>query len=216
MIDDIAIYGAGGFGREVACLLNWINKSETEQKWNFLGFFDDSLPKGTITPYGPVLGNMEDLNRWPRRICIVLCIGKQNVIKYLVEKITNAAVSYPNILAPDLVTLDVSSIRMGKGNIICGRSLLSLNIEIGDFNIMNGYITIGHDVNIGCYNIFMPGVRISGNITIGNNNFIGMDACLLQNIKVGSNVNIGAKSLVIRHAKDDTSYFGIPATKFIL
>ena len=36
---NIAIYGAGGFGREVACLLNIIN--EKEPTWNLVGFFDD-------------------------------------------------------------------------------------------------------------------------------------------------------------------------------
>ena len=36
---DIAIYGAGGFGREVACLLRRIN--EQAPQWNLRGFFDD-------------------------------------------------------------------------------------------------------------------------------------------------------------------------------
>ena len=36
---DIAIYGAGGFGREVACLIKRIN--EKAPTWNFIGFFDN-------------------------------------------------------------------------------------------------------------------------------------------------------------------------------
>ena len=36
---DIAIYGAGGFGREVACILEKIN--EVEPKWHLVGFYDD-------------------------------------------------------------------------------------------------------------------------------------------------------------------------------
>ena len=35
---DIAIYGAGGFGKEVACLIKRIN--EQEPTWNLIGFFD--------------------------------------------------------------------------------------------------------------------------------------------------------------------------------
>lgn len=34
---DIAIYGAGGFGREVASLIKRINRIENQ--WNFVGFF---------------------------------------------------------------------------------------------------------------------------------------------------------------------------------
>ena len=37
---DIAIFGAGGFGREVACLIKRIN--EKEPTWRFIGFFDDN------------------------------------------------------------------------------------------------------------------------------------------------------------------------------
>ena len=36
---DIAIYGFGGFGREVACVIQAIN--EIEPTWNLVGFFDD-------------------------------------------------------------------------------------------------------------------------------------------------------------------------------
>ena len=58
---DIAIYGAGGFGREVACLIKRIN--EKEPTWNFIGFFDDNAElKGTRNEYGEVLGGMKELN----------------------------------------------------------------------------------------------------------------------------------------------------------
>lgn len=60
---DIAIYGAGGFGREVACLLKRIN-AETDQRWNLVGFFDDGLEVGEANEYGKVLGGIEALNFW--------------------------------------------------------------------------------------------------------------------------------------------------------
>ena len=42
---DIAIYGAGGFGKEVACIINKIN--EKDHTWNIIGFFDDGVDKET-------------------------------------------------------------------------------------------------------------------------------------------------------------------------
>ena len=42
IMKDIAIFGAGGFGREVACLIRIINESASEPKWNLIGFFDDN------------------------------------------------------------------------------------------------------------------------------------------------------------------------------
>ena len=56
-MQDIAIYGAGGFGKEVACILNKIN--EIQPTWNLVGFFDDGVSKGTpISHFGPVLGRI--------------------------------------------------------------------------------------------------------------------------------------------------------------
>lgn len=34
---DIAIFGAGGFGREVACLIRMINESRLEPEWKMIG-----------------------------------------------------------------------------------------------------------------------------------------------------------------------------------
>ena len=60
---QIAIYGAGGFGREVACLLNKIN--EVEPTWELVGFFDDGIEKGTqVSHFGKVLGGIDELNAW--------------------------------------------------------------------------------------------------------------------------------------------------------
>ena len=53
---DIALFGAGGFGREVACLIRLINESLNEPRWNLIGFFDDNADlKGTINEYGEIL-----------------------------------------------------------------------------------------------------------------------------------------------------------------
>lgn len=36
---DIAVFGAGGFGREVANLIRRINAAAEVPEWNFIGFF---------------------------------------------------------------------------------------------------------------------------------------------------------------------------------
>ena len=85
---DIAIYGAGGFGREVACLLRRIN--EQAPQWNLIGFFDDDITLiGTQNEYGEVLGGIEELNGWNKELSIVITIGSPHVISLIVEKITN-------------------------------------------------------------------------------------------------------------------------------
>ena len=54
MKKNIAIIGAGGFGRETACCLRAINGESPS--WNLIGFFDDGVAAGTENEYGRVLG----------------------------------------------------------------------------------------------------------------------------------------------------------------
>ena len=69
-VKDIAIFGAGGFGREVACLLRKINA--VEPTWNFIGFYDDGLEKGSRVDYGEILGGIADLNVVDRPLSVVV------------------------------------------------------------------------------------------------------------------------------------------------
>lgn len=211
---DIAIFGAGGFGREVACLIRIINESLEIPRWNLIGFFDDNAElKGRRNEYGVILGGRTELNDWPTPLDLVIAIGSPQVLKKVAECITNSKVEFPNIIAPTVTILDPQNYKMGKGNIICTNSLISCNAELGDFNILNGYVTIGHDTVIESYNVIMPSVNISGGVKMGNCNFMGLQSSILQCLKVGDNTRIGAGSIIMRNTKDGFLYVGVPAKK---
>lgn len=207
---DLAIYGAGGFGREIACLINLINKSNP--RWNLIGFFDDGKEIGTGNEYGVILGGLDELNQWGKPIDIALAVGNPKVLAKITSGIENPLVEFPNIIAPDVIFLDEQNISLGKGNLICSSCLLSCNVHIGNFNIFNGLITVGHDATIGNFNAIMPAVRISGEVEIGNENFFGVASTVLQQIRIGNHTIVGANSLIIRKTKDGMTYVGSPAT----
>lgn len=206
---DIAIYGAGGFGREIACLLKRINKQEPV--WNLIGFFDDGKEIGTFNEYGMVLGGINELNSITKPLSIVLAIGSPKIVEKLVGSINSPFVDFPNIISPDVIFLDKDNILFGQGNIVCTGCLFSCNVKIGDFNIFNGFITVGHDVQMADFNSLMPAVRLSGEVQIGNSNFFGVSSVVLQQIKIGNKTIVGANSVVIRKTKDGNTYVGNPA-----
>lgn len=212
---DIAIYGAGGFGREVACLIKKINEciDLQEEQWNLIGFFDDVLPVGSPNEYGKVLGGIDALNTYEKELDIAIAIGSPNAVRTIASKISNPKVSFPNIVSPDIIFLDGGSVEMGMGNIVCSRCLVSCNVKIGNFNIFNGYIPVGHDTLIGDYNVVMPSVNISGGVCIGDCNFFGVQSVVLQYVHIGNNVRVGANSVIMRHTKDNNLYMGNPAKK---
>lgn len=209
-MNKIAIYGAGGFGREVACLINLIN--EKSHEWEIIGFFDDGIDKGTKNEYGVVLGGINEVNEYPEELAIVIAIASPRIVEKIVGNITSPKIYFPNIIAPDVIYLDKNNVKIGRGNIICSGCLLSCNVSLGDFNILNGFIPIGHDTKIGSFNSFMPSVNVSGEVIIGDRNFFGVNSVILQQIKIGNDTKIGASSLVLRKTKDRMTYIGNPAT----
>jgi len=209
-VKDIAIYGAGGFGREVACMINHINT--IKHKWNLIGFFDDNFfHKNRIIKYGQIIGGIEDLNKYLKRLSIIIAIANPCDIKKISEKINNPFIDFPNIIAPNVLFFDQETLNIGKGNIIFFGCRISCNVTIGNFNILNGLVSLGHDVVIGNYNVLQPSVRISGNTIVGDNNFFGVQSIVLQNLKIGNNTKIGAGAVVINNTKNDNLYFGNPA-----
>ncbi len=208
----IAIYGAGGFGKEVACILNLIN--EKTPAWELVGFFDDGKEKGlSVSHFGKVLGNLQDLNAWPTPLCIAFAVGKPEILKKLVHSINNPRIKFPNIIHPDAFFADEKTFKIGQGNVIVRACSFSCDVRVGDFNQFNSLSALAHDVCVGDFNVFMPLTRISGETQIGNENFFGIGSVVLQCIKIGNNTRIGAGSYVMRNTKDGHLYFGNPARR---
>lgn len=206
---DIAIYGAGGLGREIACILKEINAKEPT--WNFIGFFDDGLEKESKNEYGIILGGINELNQWEEELSIVLGIGNPKIVHQIINEINNSKISFPNIIAPDVKLLDYDNLKIGKGNFVNFRASISCNVTIGDFNTIGALATLGHDCKIGDFNVIMPSVQVCGFVEIGNDNFLGINSIILQLNKMGDGNTLGVGSVLMKDADNQHTYFGNPA-----
>ena len=208
-LKDIAIFGVGGFGREVLTLIKDINK--VEPTYNIIGFFDDGHEKGeTINGY-PVLGKTEELNSWPKEIGIAISIGNPEVKKHVINKIFNPNVNYPTLIHPNVVIGDSNYVRIGQGCIICAGNMITTNIEIGDFVILNLGCTVGHDTIIKDYAAFMPSCNISGEVFIGEGVYVGTGAKIINQLKIGEYTIVGAGAVVSKTLPARCTAAGIPA-----
>ena len=216
---DIAIYGAGGLGREVACLIRIINDSlpANEEKWNLIGFFDDGKAIGEeIFSFGKVLGGINELNGWNKELNVALSFGAPKTLEFVRNRIENPLISFPNLIHPSFVIQDKENFSIGEGNIIKIDCRVSTNVSIGDFNLLNSSNNFGHDAEVGNYNVFMPGTRISGSTKIGERNLFGAMSFVHQGIKIGNDVILSPLSALLRKPKDGMTYIGNPATRFKL
>lgn len=209
----IAIYGAGGFGKEVACLIKRINDNGGD--WQLIGFFDDTKLAGSaVSHYGMVLGGMDKLLQVEEPLAVVIAINDNKTVRRIRDEITNDHISFPNLIDPSVFYIDKETVSMGEGNIIQNHCMISCDVVIGNFNLINDHVVIGHDNTIGDFNGLMPGAHLSGGITIGNGNLLGVASVVLQGLTIGNGVTLAANSVLMTQARDNATYIGVQAKRF--
>lgn len=202
---DIAIYGAGGFGRETALLVQQIN--EQNPSWNILGFFDDGLPKGSVLDGLPVLGGMTEAKN--HNGALVIAVADPATRKKIATQLDDK--HFPVIVHPTALLGSPQYNTMERGCIITAGVILTTNIALGEFCIVNLDTTIGHDVLLGAYSTIMPGCSISGNARMGEGVLLGTGARMLQNISIGDHATIGAGAVVTKDCPPNETWVGVPA-----
>jgi sugar O-acyltransferase (sialic acid O-acetyltransferase NeuD family) len=202
---EIAIYGGGGFGREVNLIIQQLIKNG--HPYHFLGFFDDEDKSAELGK--SYLGNTEKLNNWKTPISIALGIGNGQIRKNVVERITNSKVEFSKIISPHALFNDVISI--GKGTIICAGANLTTNIKIEDFAVVNLNATIGHDCQLGSYSSVMPGANLSGNVKLQECAFVGSGGNILNGVEMGKNSILGSGGVLTKNLQANKIAKGVPA-----
>lgn len=206
---EIAIYGAGGFGLEIAMLIEQIN--EVSHEWELIGFFDDGESEGKFINGYPLLRGINKLNQWESELFVVLALGIPKTKKSVLKKIRNKNISYPTLIHPSVITGNKKYLAIGEGSIICAGTIITTNISIGKHVILNLACTVGHQTEIGDYSSFMPTCNISGEVKIGESNFWGTGAKIINQKIVGDNVTIGAGAVVTQDIPDNVTAVGVPA-----
>lgn len=205
----VAIFGAGGFGKEVAMLLEQIN--DVRKEWDFIGFFDDGVDKGMVINGYVCLGGLAELNQLNEETGVVLAIANPKVKKILSANITNTFIYYPTLVHPNVQIGNKQLVEIGQGSIITAGNIITVNVEIGNHVILNLACTVGHDTILDDYCSVMPGVNISGGVRICEGVYIGTGAKIINHLEIGINSIIGAGAVVTKPIPANCTAVGIPA-----
>jgi sugar O-acyltransferase (sialic acid O-acetyltransferase NeuD family) len=208
-VKKIVIIGSGGFAKEVAFLIDEINRAKPE--WELLGFIDKKV--GEMNGKYKIIGDDLWLEKVSEKIYATIGVGNPSLVKNLYNKfLRNKNIIFPNLIHPKAIG-DWGQIILGIGNIITAGNIFTTDIRIGSFNVFNLSCTIGHDTIIGSYNVINPTVNISGGVEIEEGCLIGTGTQILQYKKICQNVTVGAGSLVTKNIVEEGVYIGVPAIK---
>lgn len=203
----LAIYGAGGLGREVYELACSINRSKV--RWEKIFFIDDSDQVEDLRDV-PILkfeafqkkNTKEDIE-----VCIAIgepAIREKVFTKLVLNNIKLATLIHPAVFIP-------SSTKIGLGTIICNYVSITCDIDISENVYIHPMACIGHDALIGKSSIISSFVDIAGNCKIGCKAFLGINVILKQGISIGDNTIVGMGSVVHRDLPSSVIALGNPA-----
>ena len=204
---SIIIYGASGFGRELA----WL--AEVCQA-KVVCFVDDDLAKQGKDLNGiPVMALVDAGEKFPEA-AVVVAVGNPKIREHLAAKVMKTGFGFKTLIHP---RTELSRwIETGEGTVICAGCILTTNIILGKHVQINLNCTIGHDVVMDDYATLAPGAHISGHVHLGERVYVGTGAVLIngteeQPVVIGDDAVIGAGACVTKSIPQGETWGGVPA-----
>ena len=205
-----AIYGTGGFAREVIPILN-------EQYPNddniFVVHKEYLTSEKSINGY-PVMSYEDFIDISSKEKSITVALSDALIRSRVSTVINQDGIRQSSIISNKSVIMD--EVMISNGTIICPFVTITSNIRIGQNFHANIYSYVAHDCIIGDNVTFAPSVKCNGNVIIEDNVYIGTGAIIKQGksnnpIILGANSIISAGSFVTRNVQESTTVYGNPA-----
>jgi sugar O-acyltransferase (sialic acid O-acetyltransferase NeuD family) len=206
--EKIAIYGASGFGREVA----WLVESCQDGRVVVCFIDDDEKKQGTVLNDLPIL-SLEQAAQQHLDAKVVGGIGNPRIRELLMNKAAALGFRFDTLVHP---RVEISRwVEMGIGAVICAGNILTTNIRLGSHVQINLDCTIGHDVVLDDYTTLAPGVHVSGCVKCGKRVYIGTGVVIINGTQeepliIGDDAVIGAGACVTKSVYSGT-WGGVPA-----
>ena len=208
----IAVFGAGGFAREVRWLIEEINRHQPT--YAFAGFVVSDLSKlGEHDSRSEILGDVSWLGSNRDRLdALAMGIGTPTSKLRVARDLESEFPSdwWPTLVHPSAI-FDRKTAELDPGVVICAGVIGTVNLRLKRFAMVNLACTLGHEATLDAGCVLNPTVNISGGVELGEGVLVGTGAQVLQYVKVGAGATIGAGAVVTRDVAPGATVVGVPA-----
>jgi len=203
MNDAVAIFGTGGFAREVACILHDQGRGD-----RIVAFHEPDAVYEARDLLGVPVQPQSAFD--PSKHHAIVGIGnpatRQKVVRELPAETVFETLIHPTVVMSGWV-------EVGTGSIICAGCVLTCQISIGEHCHINLNTTVGHDCTFGAFCTVAPGTNISGSCEFGTRVDVGTQASFRQSVRVCDDAVIGMGTVVVKDIVEAGTYVGVPAKK---
>lgn len=205
----LAIYGAGGLGREILELARIIN--ESQMRWSDFIFADDEVPKPDVQ--NCTVMSLEQIKKKYDDVEYTVAVGEPAIRKLIYDRLTDAGCRIATLIHPDVRIPETTVV--GDGSIISYGCFVSCNVVIGKNVLLQPSANIGHDDVIGDHCVVSTTCAMGGACILGEQAYLGLGAVVREMIHIGASSVVGMGAVVIRDVEDEAVVSGNPARKML-
>lgn len=198
----LAIYCAGGLGREVMELARSINR------WEDIIFVDDVTDEQMIS--NARVFHFSEIERFRGNLEFVIANGEPSVREALYHKLKKSGYSLATLIHAGCHIL--SNTDIGEGCILYDCNI-STNVHIGANVLLNGKVIIGHDTIVGANSVLSALSFLGGSTIVGERVYIAPGAMIKDRMHIGDDAIISLGAVILRHVRAKSIMIGNPAKK---
>jgi sugar O-acyltransferase (sialic acid O-acetyltransferase NeuD family) len=202
---NLAIYGAGGLGREVLDLA--LRRNRLSHTWHEVVFIDDSIGElnGSdirIVSLSHVIENRNDFE-------VIIAVGEPSSRELIYNRLVEAEINMAKLI--DTTAVISPNCQIGRGTIVCEFASIHAGVNLGENVLVQPYCAVGHDVSVGDHAVLGPFATPGGGSRFGKRVYLGMKATVREGLVIGDDAIVGMASAVFRDVDAQATVIGNPA-----
>ena len=213
MSQRLLIAGAGGHAREVAALVEDINRA-AGAAWQLTAFLVDPGHADAPMLRGlPVRAGLAAARDYGDALVLVAIGNPRLRLDLAARLMSEGGLADAGRFATVVHPLAWVSARasLGRGCQLMAGALVNADAWLGDHVVLNLGASVSHDCRLDDGVTLGPGARMAGGASAARGADIGMGAMILPGVAVGEGAVVGAGAVVTRAVPAGVTVAGVPA-----